>query len=85
MNELILGISDLKRNEYVEEKIVKFLNSSEDKKITVIVPEQYTFETERRFLEMFGEGKVRRISVVSFKRLSKIIFAKTGALRYTNI
>lgn len=85
MNELILGISDLKRNEYVEEKIVKFLNSSEDKKITVIVPEQYTFETERRFLEMFGEEKVRRISVVSFKRLSKIIFAKTGALRYTFI
>lgn len=85
MNELIFGISDLKRNEYVEEKISKLLNSSEDKKITVIVPEQYTFETERRFLKMFGEEKVRRISVVSFKRLSKLIFAKTGALRYTFI
>lgn len=86
MNELILGHSDLKRSEYVENKLSELFRAPEtDKKITVIVPEQYTFETERRFLEMFGEEKVRRISVVSFKRLSKIIFAKKGALNYSFI
>jgi len=84
MNELIIGTSDLKRKEYTEKKISKLLLDPE-KRITVILPEQYTYETERRFLEMFGEDSMRRISVVSFKTLRKNVFAKTGALRYNFI
>ncbi len=83
MNELILCTSDLKRNEYTENKLSRLLNA--EKKIIVIVPEQYTFSTERRFLTLFGEDQMRKISVVSFKRLSKIVFAKTGAFKYTFI
>lgn len=83
MNQLILGLSDLKRKEFVEEKIADLLKRPENgKKITVIVPEQYTFETERRFLELFGEKAVRRISVLSFKRLANLTFASTGPLRH---
>ena len=83
MNKLILGLSDLKRKEFVEEKIAGLLKKPENgKKITVIVPEQYTFETERRFLELFGERAVRRISVLSFKRLANLTFSATGPLRH---
>ncbi|MBQ1862432.1 MAG: PD-(D/E)XK nuclease family protein [Clostridia bacterium] len=83
MNELIIGLSETKRKEFVEKKIERLLKKPDNgKKITVIVPEQYTFETERRFLELFGEKALRRISVVSFKRLANLIFADMGALRH---
>ena len=84
MNELILGTSDLKRKEYTEKKISELLRET-DRKITVILPEQYTYETERRFLDMFGEYSMRRISVVSFKSIRKRVFAKAGSLRYSFI
>ena len=60
----------VQRNEYVEEKISKLLNSSEDKKITVIVPEQYTFVTERVLSEIIDPTKLDNVDITSFSRLA---------------
>ena len=44
----------------------------------LIVPEQYTFETERALLETFGVETANRIRVYSFTRLAEAAFLRYG-------
>ena len=39
-------------------------------KLVLIVPEQFTFQTENRMLEEIGEKYVLKAEVLSFKRLA---------------
>ena len=48
--------------------------------IFLLVPEQASFENERRLLEEFGPVLSQRVQVLSFTRLAEIVFRHIGGL-----
>ncbi len=48
--------------------------------IILLVPEQYTFETEREMLSLFGDGFMSMLSVLSFTRLAENAGQKYGGV-----
>ncbi len=48
--------------------------------LLLVVPEQYSFETERAMLRLLGERDARKIEVTSFSRMADLVFRQTGGL-----
>lgn len=77
MLKLIPGRSGSGKTEYLRTLLKeKALNG--DSRLIIIVPEQYSFDTERAILEMCGPGAAAGIEVLSFTRLSDYVFRSLG-------
>ena len=48
-------------------------------KLMLLVPEQYSFESERAMLRLLGAGKAPRVEVYSFTRLADAVFRAYGS------
>lgn len=48
--------------------------------LLLVVPEQYSFETERAMLRLMGERDAGKIEVTSFTRMTDLVFRQTGGL-----
>ena len=79
MLRLILGRSGSGKTHWIRNKI-KELAESGNQKILLVVPEQYTFESERALLQLLGESLFPTVQGVSFTRLSDFVFRQTGGL-----
>lgn len=71
MLKLILGRASSGKSTYIRNIIAEKANSCED--ITLIVPEQFSFESERMIIEMLGAKKAAEVAIRSFTSLSKRI------------
>ena len=56
----------------------KMLSETKDKRAILIVPEQYSFESERALLEEYGIETANRVKVYSFTRLAEAAFLQYG-------
>lgn len=56
----------------------KIENNTGNNKLILIVPEQYTFDTEKKFLEVVTEKGFLRGEVLSFKRMAHRVFEECG-------
>ncbi len=74
MLEFILGRAGTGKTTALREKLAR---TKADKAI-LIVPEQYTFETERALLETYGLETANRVQVYSFTRLAEAAFLRYG-------
>lgn len=54
---------------------------SKEKKITVIVPDQFSFEFDRKLYSYLGIQQFNNVTVLSFARLAKTIFLQCGGLK----
>ena len=79
MLSFIFGRSGSGKSCYMMQQIKKVLATSEYK-VLLLVPEQFSFETERKIYRDFNGADVRRIEVASFMRLSNSIFREYGGL-----
>ena len=68
MLQLVLGRAGYGKTEYVFSKIKSLVDSGE-KDILLLVPEQFSFVSERRLLTDLGEDKVNCVDSFSFSRL----------------
>ncbi|MHC1683344.1 MAG: helicase-exonuclease AddAB subunit AddB [Clostridiaceae bacterium] len=75
---LVLGRSGCGKSHCIYEDIEKSLKKNPDKNIIIIVPEQFTFETEKMVLNTFGEENSFNIKVLNFKRLCYRAFQEVG-------
>lgn len=75
---LILGRSGCGKSHCIYKNIEESLKEAPDKNIIIIVPEQFTFETEKMVLNTLGEENSFNISVLNFKRLCYRVFSKLG-------
>ncbi|MEG2396774.1 MAG: hypothetical protein RSB11_07050, partial [Oscillospiraceae bacterium] len=75
MFHLILGRNGSGKTEYIRELFAKKLLSGE-KGYVIIVPEQFSFETERDMLKRVGADKMLNLEVLSFSRLAETILEK---------
>ena len=78
MLELVLGTSGSGKTSVIHEKILGSVKNGE--KVMLIVPEQYSFESERALFERLGAAGMRTVEVLSFKRLANSIFREYGGL-----
>jgi len=84
--KFILGRSGSGKSTYILEEIKRKAQENETTPIIMLVPEQYTFEMEKRMSTLFSgkeKDKFLRARVLSFKTISSIVFSQVGGL--TNV
>ena len=74
----IYGRAGTGKSEYCIESIKKKVNNDIEEKLILIVPEQYTFNTENKVLEAIGEKAFLKVEVLSFKKMANEIFEIYG-------
>lgn len=79
MLRIITGRTGSGKTRKVRSVIADIAKVSSDKAI-IIVPEQFSFETERAMLSLLGNEKVNNAEVLSFSRLSEKLLEKCGKL-----
>lgn len=79
MLQFILGRAGSGKTEYLRRKLAERALSGDDKCI-MLVPEQFTFETEKAMLSLAGPKCANSIGVYSFTRLAELVFRRVGGL-----
>lgn len=72
---LILGRVGCGKISRMAEEVARFLDA-EGRKITLVVPDQYTVASEQFFLNRVGEKRFRHLNILSLKSLARTEFAK---------
>jgi len=82
---LIYGRAGTGKSEFVLKEIKNDLQKNLAQKIYIIVPEQFSYATEKRLLETLEEDASIKAEVISFKRLAHRIFTEVGGINETNL
>lgn len=77
MLHFILGRVSSGKTTYLHNEIGKALDKN-DENVVLIVPEQFTFETDKGILSTLGPVKSNRVDVYSFTRLAQSLFEEFG-------
>ncbi len=77
MLQLVLGRAGSGKTEYVFQSIKKLVDSGE-RNLLLIVPEQFSFVSEKRLLMDLGESQVNEVEYASFSRLAGEILKENG-------
>ncbi len=76
MLQFILGRAGSGKTEYLRRMLIE--RSKECDRLFLIVPEQYSFETEKAILHLAGPVNAAKINVLSFSRLAELVFREVG-------
>lgn len=82
--KFVIGRSGAGKTTYCIDEIKKMC-VEENKNLIMIVPEQYTFETENKLLREIGEKFQLNTHVLSFQRLAHKIFSEYGGITKTRM
>ncbi|MBR5597336.1 MAG: helicase-exonuclease AddAB subunit AddB [Lachnospiraceae bacterium] len=77
--QLVLGGSGSGKSTYVYENIIERSMKEEQKRFFILVPDQFTMETQMELVKRHPRGGILNIDVLSFSRLAYRIFEETGA------
>ena len=76
--QFVLGGSGAGKSTYIFEKIIERSMEEEDKKFFILVPDQFTMQTQLEFVNRHPRGGILNIDVLSFSRLAHRIMQETG-------
>ena len=76
--QLILGNSGAGKSHYLFEKIIAESMEYPNRQFLVIVPEQFTMQTQKDLVMMHPRHGIMNIDVLSFDRLAHRVFEETG-------
>lgn len=82
---LIYGRAGTGKSQFCLNKIKEQLNNETTQKIYLIVPEQFSYATEKRLLETLEQNSVINAEVITFKRMAHRIFTEVGGLVEVNL
>lgn len=74
----IYGRSGTGKSKFCINEIKEKLQKNENRKLILLVPDQYTFSTENNILREIGESAFLRVEVLSFKKMASIVFEECG-------
>lgn len=83
--KIIYGRAGTGKSTFCINQIKKKINNSPTNKLILLVPEQFTFQTENKVLNAIGERYVLNAEVLSFKRLAHNVFNECGGANRTII
>lgn len=75
--QFVIGTSGAGKSTYVQTKVVELAKQNPDKQYFVIVPDQFTMQTQKDLVLRHTKG-ILNIDVLSFGRLSHRLFAENG-------
>ena len=81
--KIIYGRAGSGKSTFCINQIKKKINNSPTNKLILLVPEQFTFQTENKVLNAIGERYVLNAEVLSFKRLAHNVFNECGGATRT--
>jgi ATP-dependent helicase/nuclease subunit B len=67
---IIYGEKGTGKSKYIIDKITEIKNKNSDAKIYVLVPEQFSFITEKKIASLFNGTGLNGIEVVTFSKLA---------------
>lgn len=76
--QLILGNSGAGKSHYIFEKIIRESEEHPKKQFLIIVPEQFTMQTQKDLVAMHPRRAIMNIDVLSFERLAHRVFDEVG-------
>ena len=76
--QFIFGNSGAGKSHYLYEQIVKDSMEHPQTSYLVLVPEQFTMQTQKELVTMHPHGGILNIDVLSFQRLAYRVFEETG-------
>lgn len=79
--QLILGSSGSGKSHKLWEMIIEEARQNPYKSYYVIVPEQFTMQTQKQLVSMHPDGGILNIDILSFERLAFRIFQEQGGYR----
>ena len=79
MLNIITGRTGSGKTRYIRELATK-IAENESGKVVIIVPEQFSFETERGMLSLLGNEKVNNVEVLSFSRIAERLLSDSGKI-----
>ncbi len=79
MLRFILGRNGSGKTEYVRQMLSERLQAGETGLI-LVVPEQFSYETEREMLKLVGAKNMLHLEILSFTRLAHIVLMQAGRL-----
>lgn len=79
--KLILGASGSGKSRLLFETALKNAQAHPDRRYIVLVPEQFTLQTQRDLTQLSQRGGILNIDVLSFTRLAYRVFEQTGFTR----
>lgn len=77
--QLIIGGSGMGKSTWLYNHIIREAMDNPDRDYIVLVPEQYTMETQRKLVMMHPNRGILNIDVLSFQRLSYRVMEELGA------
>jgi ATP-dependent helicase/nuclease subunit B len=77
--QFIAGPGGCGKSHYIFEKIIENSMNSPDERFYVIVPEQFSMETQRELAKLHPAHTLVNIDILSFNRLAYRVFEETGA------
>lgn len=76
--QLILGNSGAGKSRYIFEKVIRESEEHPEKQFLVIVPEQFTMQTQKDLVMLHPRHGIMNIDVLSFERLAHRVFDEVG-------
>ena len=83
MLQLLLGRSGSGKTHLIREELAALAAAGETRSLLLLVPEQFSFESERALLERLGPQLAGRVQVLSFTRVAETVFRELGGLAGT--
>ena len=80
--QFILGNSGSGKTHYIHSRMIKEADADRDKKFLILVPEQFTMQTQRELVAMHSGHSIINIDVLSFGRLAYRVFDELGSFCY---
>ena len=76
--QFVLGSSGSGKTEYIYDRLVREAGEHPKKNYLVIVPEQFTMQTQQKLVDLAPNHAIMNIDVLSFKRLAYRVFDDMG-------
>ena len=76
--KLFLGNSGCGKTEYMYEQVVRLAEKNPKQNYLVVVPEQFTMQTQRKLVDLSTNHAIMNIDVLSFQRLAYRVFDEMG-------
>lgn len=81
--QLVLGGSGSGKSHWLYSSVIRESMENPHRRYVVVVPEQFTMETQRELVELHPAHGILNIDVLSFQRLAYRVFEETGTDRKT--
>ena len=76
--QFIFGNSGSGKSDFLYDSVLKQAKENKEQQFLIIVPEQFTMQTQKTLVEMHPGKGILNIDILSFERLAYRVFEETG-------